>query len=326
MKTNILSRSAGFFGIFLVLAFFACSKSDATAKDNTASPPVTTASPFADVNLRMRDLETKMDHIFTDSLRRAGRWFDQSTLASSVDLREEKDKYVARVYVPHIDTSKVNATIENGALHITAENGRTVNGKLNTERYEQVIDFPKPIQADKMQVDRKQDLVVISVPKTSAATPAVASAATAPPAVSPGVASTDWADTVFNQFQQMENRMDQTFRDVFRNDLTSSASALQLGSAVNVDDQKDKYVVHFYLPDKNLSNVDVKFENGQLDLTGQEQKKTSNQSASGTFESATAGRYEEMITLPGPVNDKEMKVDRKDNAVIVSLPKAGTTG
>lgn len=125
-----------------------------------------------------------------------------------------------------------------------------------------------------------------------------------------------------NQFAEMQRRMDQTFRDVFGPDTSSGTSAAQLGSAVNVDEQSDKYVVHFYLPDRDLSNVKVNFENGRLALTAEEQKSSTNKSATGVAESTTAGRYEEMITLAGPVKDQEMKVERKSGEVIVTLPKA----
>ena len=59
--------------------------------------------------MRLRDLETQMDNLFANSFRDFGAFFGQSRLASSVDLREQNDKYVARVYVPNGETSKVNA-------------------------------------------------------------------------------------------------------------------------------------------------------------------------------------------------------------------------
>lgn len=34
------------------------------------------------------------------------------------------------------------------------------------------------------------------------------------------------------------------------------------------------------------------------------------------------GSYEEVIRLPGPVGEAEMKVERKNGAIVVTLPKA----
>ena len=35
-----------------------------------------------------------------------------------------------------------------------------------------------------------------------------------------------------------------------------------------------------------------------------------------------SGKYEEMITVPGPVKKSKMKVDRNGSTVTVTLPKA----
>jgi HSP20 family molecular chaperone IbpA len=91
---------------------------------------------------------------------------------------------------------------------------------------------------------------------------------------------------------------------------------------VNLDDRKDKYVVHFYLPDRNVSDVSVNYKDGQLDLTANQQQNTSKQTANGTMQSSASSRYEEMITLPGPVKDKDMTVNRQAGSVTVTLPKA----
>lgn len=76
------------------------------------------------------------------------------------------------------------------------------------------------------------------------------------------------------------------------------------------------------MPDRDLSNVDVKFENGHLHLTAREEKSTSSNAAAGTMQNVERGRYEEMIALPGPVKDSDMKVDRKGASIVVTLPKA----
>jgi HSP20 family molecular chaperone IbpA len=77
----------------------------------------------------------------------------------------------------------------------------------------------------------------------------------------------------------------------------------------------------FTLPDRNLSNVDVKFENGHLHLTAREEKSTSSNAAAGTMQSVERGGYEEMIALPGPVKDSDMKVDRRGASIVVTLPR-----
>ena len=286
----------------------------------TSTPAITpspTGSPFADVQLRLRDLESKLDNIFSDSFRDFDTVFGPSAFGSSVDLREQKDRYVARIYPPGGDTAKVNARIEDGNLHITIE------GKNAAENYDQIIGLPQPVRTDQMQIDRKSNFVVVTIPKS---TPAVAAATpstspTATVSASPFIASNDFDQRMMDDMSRMEARMDEVFRDAFPSDLLNSANIQRLGSSVNVEDQKDKYVVHFRLPHRDIGNVDVKFENGRLHLVAQEEKQTSNNTNSGTMQSTERGRYEEMVAVPGPVKDSEMKVERNGASIDVTLPK-----
>ena len=285
--------------------------------------PLPTSSPFADVQLRLRELGNQLDDIFARSFRDLGSTFGQSAFAASVDLREQKDTYVARVYIPNGDTSKVNATIKNGALHVTMQGTKAKNGTRTLENYEQIITLPEPVRADRMQIQRKKNMVVITVPKSVAAVAAASPIPSPSATVSSSPASiADWDERMLDDMKRMQAQMDQVFRNAFPNDLLNSANVLRLGSTVKVEDQNDKYIVHFTLPDRNVSDVDVKFENGRLRLTAQKQKNTSSSPGGGTMQSVERGQYEEMITLPGPVNDSKMKVDRKDGSVVVTLPKA----
>ncbi len=125
---------------------------------------------------------------------------------------------------------------------------------------------------------------------------------------------------MLSNMNQMQAKLSQSVRDVFQNDLSIGASNSLLGSAMNIEDQSEKYVVHFYLPDKNLSDVNVKFENNQLHLTAQEEKKSD--AAAGDMQGTSVSHYETMTSLPGPVKDADMKVERKEGSIVVTLPKA----
>jgi HSP20 family molecular chaperone IbpA len=291
-------------------------ESSALSANNSPVPamsPLNTASPFGDVQLRMRNLQSDMDKIFAQTFHDFGSSFGQSGFASSVDLREQNDKYVARIYLPNGDTSKVNATIKDGNLDINMNGGAGKN-----QNFEQVITLPEPVRADQMHIDRKPNMVVITVPKQD---PTGVAQNSANSGSSPGLAS-DWDQRMIDGMREMEHRMNSLFESGFPNDVFNGTNALQLGSAVNVEDQKDKYVVHFALPTNDVSNVNVNFKDGELRLTAREQKespKNSSQAAPTTIE---RGQYEEMITLPGPVKEDEMQVNRQANAVIVTLPKA----
>jgi HSP20 family molecular chaperone IbpA len=289
---------------------------------SAAESTTSNSSPTRNLDERLHELESKMDSIFTDTFHNVGNWFQKSTFASSVNVQEQKNSYVVRLYLPNTDTSKVNATVANNVLHITSPGEQTKESTNEAQRYEESIGLPGPVQADKMQIRHKQDLVVITVPKTEGSSVATAPSAAANSARPFASGITDPDQRIVDDMEQMEGRMDQLFHDAFPNGFTSNFNNLRLGSAVNIDDRKNKYVVHFYLPDRNLSDVNVKYQNGKLDLTAQEERHASKRTASGTMQSSENGRYEEMITLPGPVKDKHMIVSRKNGAIDVTLPKA----
>jgi HSP20 family molecular chaperone IbpA len=118
---------------------------------------------------------------------------------------------------------------------------------------------------------------------------------------------------------RMQVRMDQIFRDAFPADQNLTSGFNQLGSAMHIDNQKNKYVVRFYLPDNDLKNVDVKLENGnQLRLTASENQNEKTRNAT----NMESGEYEQLMTLPGPVKKQGMKVERQNGTIVVTLPKA----
>jgi len=271
----------------------------------------------------MRELQSQLDNVFAQTFRDFGTDFGQTGFASSVNLREQKDRYVARVYLPNGDTSKVDATIDGNNLKIMMNGAETKNGAAASEKYQQVISLPEPVRADQLQIQRKPNMVVISVPKSMSSTVATTSPVQSPaasPAGSPGLgaAMDAWDQRMLDDMRKMETRMDALFQNAFPGDFATKAGALELGSTVNVDDQKDKYVVHFALPNHDVSDVNVNFENGELHLSAQENKNRSTNSQ----QQIERARYEEMVTLPGPVKESEMKVNRQANAVVVTLPKA----
>lgn len=267
-----------------------------------------------------------MDRIFSESFGNLGNLFGSSGFGSSIDLREQKDKYVARVYVPSGDTSKVSATVENGALHVTTQSAETKNGATSSENSEEIVTLPQAVKADQLQLERKQNMVVITIPKMNAAVAAASPQPTTPLATATASPATgtlaDWDQRMFDQMKRMQTRMDEVFHQAFPNDLLNGSSMLRLGSTVKVDDEGDKYVVHFTLPKRDLNNANVKFENGRLTLTAHDEKNVASNANSGAMQNTESGDYEQIVTLPGPVKESEMKVDRKNGGIVATLPKA----
>ena len=97
--------------------------------------------------------------------------FDEPLFGSSVDLSEEGNNYVVRAYLPRRDMNKVNVSVEGQTLKIEAkaeESGDNPEKGMIVSRqaqYSQMLTLPGPVKVDKMKVDRKEGLLVVTLPK-----------------------------------------------------------------------------------------------------------------------------------------------------------------
>jgi HSP20 family molecular chaperone IbpA len=128
-----------------------------------------------DVMRQMWLMQRQMDRIFNEafaefhSMPDFQRYFNQPRFGSSVDLQEQGDKYVVRAYLPERSMENVKVTVENQTLKIEAkaEKAKSDQGSQLSEKayYSQFLTLPGSVQSDKMAVDRKEGMLVITLPK-----------------------------------------------------------------------------------------------------------------------------------------------------------------
>jgi HSP20 family molecular chaperone IbpA len=142
----------------------------------------------------------------------------------------------------------------------------------------------------------------------------------------------DWSDRISDESQQMEQRMDRIFSDV-TGEIDQSlgwSHGNGFSSAVKLTEDGNDYVVHLAVPDRDSSKIDARIEGGNtLRITAQAEKKeqTTNVEKGATDKSPSTttyelGRYEQLLTLPGPVNAAKMKIERSGSNVTITLPKS----
>ncbi len=94
--------------------------------------------------------------------------------SSSFDLRDRKDHFELRAYLPDAEASDVNVKIDNDkTLHVSVGHKKQeVKKDKATEarvtelgRYEQVITLPEAVKSADMKVERNGHEVVITIPK-----------------------------------------------------------------------------------------------------------------------------------------------------------------
>jgi len=159
-------------------------KSAAIASNKSATTlPDPSLAPLSewDRNIfdRMEKMQHEMDRAFNESFRGFGGGpgvqglFDESRFGSSYDLKEEGDNYVVRAYLPDREMKNVNVTVEQQTLKIEAKEQETTKKDdpahpLHSSlmaAYSQIITLPGPVQADKMKVEKKDAMLVVTLPK-----------------------------------------------------------------------------------------------------------------------------------------------------------------
>jgi HSP20 family protein len=98
--------------------------------------------------------------------------------SSSFDLRDSKDHYELRAYLPDVNASDVKVRIDDDrTLHVSVnqrkqEKKDTPNGSESfTElgEYEQVVTLPESVKSNDMKIDRRGHEIVITIPKADSA-------------------------------------------------------------------------------------------------------------------------------------------------------------
>ena len=119
-----------------------------------------------------------------------------------------------------------------------------------------------------------------------------------------------------NMTEQLEINLGAT---VFRPDADYSSS-------FDLRDRNDHYELRAYLPDVKASDVNVRIDNERTLHVSVTQRKQEKQNTAGRSSSFTElGQYEQVVTLPEPVNSKDMKIDRRDHEIVITIPKANST-
>jgi HSP20 family molecular chaperone IbpA len=271
---------------------------------------------------KMKEWQEKMSDTFRDSWQRLRQdWGaknpDAATVtAASVDLREQQDSYTLRLHLPNRDLDKVQIDLSGDTLRIVAP------PEAKAARYEQIIQLDNLTAGITPQIERKPEdgLIVVTIPKSSGE-----AVATTPPSSPPANRWDDWDRDVLEQMNRLREEMDRIFGQAFsefrnRPEFKEFFDQAQFGSSFDVQEESDKYVVRAYLPDRDINNVNVSVEGDVLKLEAQGED-TRQEEGDGSFFSRKA-QYSQVLSLPGPVQADKMTVERKENMLIVTLPKA----
>lgn len=125
----------------------------------------------------------------------------------------------------------------------------------------------------------------------------------------------------------MQSEMNQFFsRAMTEFKMNQSFPSMQdqagFASSIDVRDKGDHYEVHAFLPGADVNSVKVTADsNNVLHVAATQTKQEKKNTGGGEEMVKEFGDYEQLVTLPGPAQINQMKVDRKDNEVLITIPK-----
>ena len=130
----------------------------------------------------------------------------------------------------------------------------------------------------------------------------------------------------FREMRSMQAEMDEMFRrsiarfhmnpqmDIFKDDAGYSLS-------LDVREFKDRYEVRAFLPDAKAADTKVKLEGNRLEVEVTHKQTEKQQSTNSVASTTELGHYTQMVELAGKLKSEQLKVERKEHELLITVPK-----
>ena len=131
----------------------------------------------------------------------------------------------------------------------------------------------------------------------------------------------------FREMERMQDEIDRAIRratEQFRLGPSTEPFSrdLSYSSSLDVRDRDDHFEVRSYLPDAEAKDVKVTTEGEQTLRVKVSHRKEQKKEDDAQSVFRELGHYEQVVTLPEPVNSKDMKVDTREHEFVITIPKA----
>lgn len=182
----LLGVAAEKYGAGLLPATRSISSASVSTSSTTKALPRPPSDPFDkddseswDPFREMRTLQTEMDEMFRRSVARFRMspqldiFHDDAGYSLSLDVRELKDRFEVRAYLPDIKASEAKVKLDGNRLEVEVTH-REMEKREGTNapgaatawgRHTQVVELAGKLKADQMKVDHKEHELLITIPK-----------------------------------------------------------------------------------------------------------------------------------------------------------------
>ena len=165
--------------------------------------------------------------------------------------------------------------------------------------------------------------------QTAQADPSKTSTAGTKPRLLPDPFANDPFDAwdPFREMRELQAEMNEMFRrSVGRfhaSPLMDSFKDLDgYSSSLDVRELKDRIEVRAVLPDAKAANADVKLTGNRLEVAISHGHTDDPKNKNSTRTQTEWGQFTQVVELPGNLKGDQMKVERKDHELLITIPKA----
>jgi HSP20 family protein len=137
-----------------------------------------------------------------------------------------------------------------------------------------------------------------------------------------GLAPTQSGFAPGTELNRLRREIDRLFEDPF-NFLAPSTSFFQNWTpAVDIFEDKDKYIVKAEIPGMKREDIDVSLDGHTLTLSGERKHEEEKTEGENYRSERYFGRFQRSITLPSEVKTDNIEAAYKDGVLTVTLPKS----
>jgi len=131
----------------------------------------------------------------------------------------------------------------------------------------------------------------------------------------------------FTEMEEMHKQMDRIFEQAFGRFGASPRfhgflDGFTFSPKSDVEENEAEYIVRLDIPGTDSSKINVKLEDRTLHISGVREEDVTHPGANKHLRNERRlGKFERMMTLPGPVKQDGLKANYKDGVLTITIPK-----
>jgi len=126
----------------------------------------------------------------------------------------------------------------------------------------------------------------------------------------------------FTGLNRLRNEIDQIFEGFLSPILPSTTFFEGWTPALDVYEDKDRYVVKAELPGLKKEEIDVSLDGNTLSISGERKQEEERKEGDNFRSERYFGRFQRSLTLPAMVDGNKIQASYKDGVLSITLPKS----